>query len=199
MSARMGRRVSSAVAAVAAIGLLTAAGCVEPELAARVGAPVPEFEAVTLTDGRPVGPADFEGEVTLINLWATWCGPCRHETPYLQSVYETYGPRGLRIVGVSVDSPGARRAAIDFMDENGVTYDRWFDPDGTGTGVFAAIGLPASFLVGRDGTLRWIRYGPILEGDRDFLGALERALGDGPPEGAPDPPDRENPESPPLP
>ena len=63
-----------------------------------------------------------------------------------------------------------------FLEENGVTYDILLDPDMVSTDVFAAIGLPATFLIDQEGIIRFKRLGPILEGDADFLEALERAL-----------------------
>ena len=141
-----------------------------------VSDPAPDFEAVSFEDNRTVSLADFTGEVVLVNLWATWCGPCRLETPYLQKVYEENQERGLRIVGISVDSEASRDAVEFFLEENGVTYDILLDPDMVSTDVFAAIGLPATFLIDQEGVIRFKRLGPILEGDPDFLEALERAL-----------------------
>ncbi len=120
--------------------------------------------------------ADFRGAPVLVNLWATWCGPCRFETPYLESVYKEYQDRGLRIAGVSVDSRASLEAVEAFLADNGVTYDILLDPDMVSTDAFAAIGLPASFLVGADGVILFNRLGPILEDDPDFLAALEDAL-----------------------
>lgn len=142
----------------------------------RAGDPAPDFEAIALEDGETVSLADFRGSTVLVNLWATWCGPCRFETPYLQSVYEEYQGRGLKIAGVSVDSRGSLDAVEQFLADNGVTYDILLDPDMVSTDVFAAIGLPASFLIDADGMIVFSRIGPILEGDPEFLGALEDAL-----------------------
>ena len=80
------------------------------------------------------------------------------------------------VVGVSVDSPSALDSVKDFLEEMGVTYDILLDPDMVSTDVFAAIGLPASFLIDGDGVVRYTRLGPILEGDPEFLEALEQTL-----------------------
>ncbi len=142
----------------------------------QVGDPAPEFQAVSLEDGRTVSLADYAGKTILVNLWATWCAPCRFETPYLQSVYEENQERGLMIVGVSVDSPSALDSVNDFLEEMGVTYDILLDPDMVSTDVFVAMGLPASFLIDGDGVVRFTRLGPIAEGDPAFLEALEQTL-----------------------
>ncbi len=142
----------------------------------QVGDPAPEFQAVSLEDDRVVSLADYAGRAILVNLWATWCAPCRTETPYLQSVYEENRDRGLMVVGVSVDSPGALDQVKDFLGEMGVEYDILLDPDMVSTDVFAAIGLPASFLIDEEGIVRFTRLGPIAEGDPAFLEALEQTL-----------------------
>ena len=142
----------------------------------RAGDPAPDFEAIALEDGQTVSLADFRGNAVLVNLWATWCGPCRFETPYLESVYQEHQERGLKIVGVSVDSRGSLDAVEQFLADKGVTYDILLDPDMVSTDVFAAIGLPASFLIDAEGMILFDRLGPILEDDPEFLAALEDAL-----------------------
>ena len=159
--------------------LLVAASCVgasEDLRPPRTGNAAPDFEAVMLDGDESMSLADFRGQPVLINLWATWCAPCRFETPYLQSVYEEYQDRGLRVAGISVDSRASLEAVQAFLADNGVTYDILLDPDMVSTDVFAAIGLPASFLVDAEGMIVFNRLGPILEDDPEFLAALESAL-----------------------
>jgi thiol-disulfide isomerase/thioredoxin len=127
-------------------------------------------------EGDTVSLADLVGSPVLLKLWATWCVPCRRETPYLQGVHERFGPRGLKVVGVSVDTRGAREDVEDFLDEFGVTYRTLHDPEMRSMDIFAAIGLPATYLIGRDGTLLWRRVGPVEEGDREFENALDKAV-----------------------
>ncbi len=142
----------------------------------QVGDAAPDFQAVSLDGGRTVALADYAGQTILVNLWATWCAPCRFETPYLQSVYEENQERGLMIVGVSVDSPSALDSVNEYLEQMGVTYDIQLDPDMVSTDVFVAMGLPASFLIDGDGVVRFTRLGPIAEGDPAFLEALEQTL-----------------------
>jgi peroxiredoxin len=141
-----------------------------------VGDQAPAFEATSLDGERTVALTDYAGQTILVNLWATWCAPCRLETPYLQSVYEENKDRGLMVVGVSVDSPSALDSVNDFLEEMGVTYDILLDPGMVSTDVFAAMGLPASFIIDGDGVVRFTRLGPIAEGDPAFLEALEQTL-----------------------
>ena len=142
----------------------------------QVGDQAPEFQALSLDGERTVDLTDYAGQTILVNLWATWCAPCRFETPYLQAVYEENRERGLMIVGVSVDSPFALDQVNDFLEEMGVTYDILLDPDMASTDAFLPIGYPASYLIDPEGVIRFTRLGPIPEGDAEFLEALERTL-----------------------
>ena len=171
------RRLRQRVWAASALLLLVAA-CDPSDLPRppQVGDPAPQFEALSLDGQRTVALADYAGQTILVNLWATWCAPCRFETPYLQSVYEENRERGLMIVGVSVDSPSALDQVNDFLEEMGVTYDILLDPGSVSTDAFLPFGYPASYLIDGEGVIRFTREGPIAEGDPEFLGALERAL-----------------------
>lgn len=140
------------------------------------GDPAPPFTAVSLAGGSPVSISDYLGETLLVNLWATWCHPCRTETPYLQSVYERYRDRGLRILGVSVDLRADSAAVVDFVEEFGVTYDIALDPDATSRHVFLARGIPTSVLIDRDGAVVFSWIGEITEEDPIFVEGLEAAL-----------------------
>ena len=142
----------------------------------RRGDPAPPFTATSLKDGSPVSLSDYLGETLLVNLWATWCHPCREETPYLQSVYERYRGRGLRILGVSVDLPADSAAVVAFVEEMGVEYDIALDPEASSRDVFLARGLPTSVLIDASGTVAFSWIGPIPEGNPTFIEGLEAAL-----------------------
>lgn len=161
-------------ALMSAIVAVTTTACVLNENSGppRVGEPARVYEATTLA-GEPVSLEDLRGKVVLLNLWATWCTPCRLETPYLQSVYEEYKDRGFEIVGISMDTGDAEDDVAMFVDEFDVTYTILHDPTMRGMELYQVLGLPATFLIDRDGVLRWMRYGPIPEDDPEFVSALE--------------------------
>jgi cytochrome c-type biogenesis protein len=165
---------------VRSVGLLLAlasmSACVATERPGpRVGQPAIEYVATTL-EGDSVSLASLRGQVVLLNLWATWCVPCRQETPYLQSVFAEHEAQGLRVVGISLDTGDAAEDIRSFVEEYGVTYTILHDPRMRGLELYQIIGLPGSFLIDREGILRWMQYGPIREGDAAFLQALEDAL-----------------------
>jgi cytochrome c biogenesis protein CcmG, thiol:disulfide interchange protein DsbE len=155
------------------------AGCGdEPRGRAGIGDPVPEYAAVDL-DGAEVSLEELRGSPVLFNTWATWCAPCRKEMPALQTLHETYGPRGLRIVGVSIDGAGQQTAIRDFMREFGATFDVWWDPDGVVMSRFGMAGVPTTYLIGPDGTMLWRHLGPVLADDPRLIALLDETMAEG--------------------
>jgi cytochrome c-type biogenesis protein len=140
-----------------------------------VGAPVPAYRAIDLARDT-VSLAALRGRVVLLNVWATWCHPCRDEIPELKAVHATYRHRGLELVGVSVDVGGAEEQIRDFMKEFDMTYPVWLDPEERVSTQFLIIGVPATFLIDKHGVLRWRKTGPVMPGDTSLTNAIERAL-----------------------
>ena len=155
--------------------LLIACGTAERASVPTVGKPAPAYSAVTI-DGDSVSLAAHRGKVVLLNIWATWCHPCREELPVLQRLYERNAARGLEIVGVSVDSRGEERKVRDFARSFGLTYPVWHDPHERVSAIFLAPGVPATYLIDREGVLRWRHVGPVRENDPALRQALEQAL-----------------------
>ena len=141
-----------------------------------VGSPAPAFRAKDVHSGATRTLADYRGQVVLLNIWATWCAPCRAEIPYLQSLYEQHRAEGLEIIGVSVDARGQDAAIRDFAQEFHMTYPIWRDPDERVQSLYLALGVPSSYLIDRTGVLRWRRLGTIHETDTTFTRALATAL-----------------------
>jgi cytochrome c biogenesis protein CcmG/thiol:disulfide interchange protein DsbE len=141
-----------------------------------VGKPAPEYRAVSV-EGDSVSLASHRGKVMLFNVWATWCHPCREEIPELLVLYDKYKPRGLEVVGVSIDANGSDEAIRSFMKDFRMTYPVWRDPDERVSAEFLVVGVPATFLIDRNGILRWRKTGPIQPGDSSLTAAIEQALG----------------------
>lgn len=140
-----------------------------------VGRPAPVYSAVTLS-GAPISTSSLAGRVVLLNVWATWCAPCRDEIPYLQKLHMEHEKDGLSIIGISVDALGEDQKIADFTREFAMTYPIWRDPNERILTQFMAIGVPASYLIDRQGVLQWKRVGIIRESNSEFAGALETAL-----------------------
>lgn len=140
-----------------------------------VGEPLADFSSTTLTEDS-VSVHGLRGQPVLMNMWATWCVPCRVEIPFLQSVWEQYREEDLAVIGVSVDAAGARAQVEDFVREAGVTYPILLDPEGRSMDLYLVIGLPVTYLLDRDGVVRFLRQGPVQEDDPDFWSGLEEVI-----------------------
>ena len=116
-----------------------------------VGSRAPNFTAVDLSTGDTVSfKRNYQGKVVLVNLWATWCLPCRKEMPAMEKLYQELGPKGFEIAAVSVDE-GDLQGVLDFAKEYSLTFDILHDGDGSVRKAFQTVMYPESFLVDRNG------------------------------------------------
>ena len=137
--------------------------------------PAPAFEAPSLK-GETVSLEEMEGNVVLLNIWATWCPPCRDEMPDLQQIHEEHYDDGLRVVGVSIDGGGSDESVRRFLDDLGIDFLILRDPRDRVSQDFAVRGVPASFLIDREGMIRWRHMGPLTADDPDLREALDDLL-----------------------
>ena len=164
--------------ALAAAATLVAAACTpnggeEAFRPIAVGEPVPEFTVRTLSgDSARIAPGE---PVTLLNVWATWCGPCEKEFPEIEALQKEFGPRGLRIVAVSVDE-GEDDPVSEFVKAKGSTFEIGRDPEGRIRQLYQGIGVPESYLVSSDGRLLLRQFGAIPDGAAAMRAAIEKAL-----------------------
>ena len=116
------------------------------------------------TDGRRISASDFDGDVVLVNFWATWCAPCRKEMPLLKEVQGRYAGQGFNVVGIALDDVGRAR---EFVEELGIDYTILVGAaDVMSTGVMYGNRkglLPYSVLVDREGIIRWTLLGELEE------------------------------------
>lgn len=125
----------------------------------RIGSEAPDFRAVDLASGESIAFREhYAGHVTLVNVWATWCEPCKEEIPALDSLYRALQDRGFRIAAVSIDT-GDSSSVRAFLDPFGVAFDILHDPDGRIQQLYQTTGVPESFLIDRDGHILRIVYG----------------------------------------
>jgi cytochrome c biogenesis protein CcmG/thiol:disulfide interchange protein DsbE len=135
-----------------------------------IGDLMPAYSARYL-DGKPFDLAREKGSVVLLNVWATWCSPCRFETPELQALHDKYSARGFKVIGVSVDEGGAD-AVKQFITENKVTYPIALDADGRVANVLRTTVLPTSVIIGRDGRILWRKIGAVMPNETSALEAV---------------------------
>jgi len=115
----------------------------------RVGHPAPDFTFPDL-NGSSVSLSDFRGKVVFVNVWATWCPPCREEMPSMQKLYETFKGLHLEILAVSIDSNGSE-AVTPFMEKLNLTFPVLLDPESKIWGLYGLTGVPESFIIDREG------------------------------------------------
>lgn len=162
----------------ATLVVLASAGCEAegPPRPPMVGDVVPDYAAIELRESRQVSLAELRGRVVLLNVWATWCPPCREEIPVLQALHESHASEGLEVVGVSVDAAGEAAAVGRFADQFGVTYPIWLDPQERVSSAFRTTGVPTTLLIDRDGTLLWRHVGPVKANDPELTRLLTESL-----------------------
>ena len=120
-----------------------------------VGMDAPPIAGATI-----VGPkrtktlADYKGRVVLLNVWATWCEPCRDEMPSMEKLHREFGAQGLAIVAVSVDDPGNEKAILAFAKEFNLTFEILHDPGKVTARHYQVTGYPESFIIGKEGIIR---------------------------------------------
>jgi peroxiredoxin len=165
------------------LGILAALGCASgetPQAAVasdkvEVGQPAPSYASMAM-NGDSVSLAGLRGKVVLLNVWATWCGPCRQEIPELRAIHSAYKDRGLELIGVSVDADGSDDAIRAFTRDFKMDYAIWRDPNEGVNATFRMSGVPATFLIDRQGVLRWKATGVVEPGDTSLTNAIERAI-----------------------
>ncbi len=132
------------------------------------GTTLPRADLVSLGDGSTVSTSDIDGPA-VVNLWATWCGPCREELPAFQQVHDELGD-AVRFVGVNQGD--ASGAVAEYLAEVGVDFEQFLDEDGALSDGLRITGLPATAFVAADGTLVEVHSGELnAEELRDLISA----------------------------
>jgi cytochrome c biogenesis protein CcmG, thiol:disulfide interchange protein DsbE len=155
------RTFAITLALLALVGLLAFGLTTKGSDALALGEPVPDSE-LPLLDGSGSGSlADYRGDWVLVNVWASWCGPCRDESPALQRFHDTHGGEEFTVLGV--DTEDTSDAGLEFVDEFELTYPQLHDGPGEYKDELETTGVPESFLVDPDGELALHRPGPVTE------------------------------------
>ena len=123
-----------------------------------VGRSAPAFDLEALDGGR-LSLADLRGSAVVLNFWASWCIPCREEAPLLTAAAATYGPRGIRVLGVVYQDSADN--ARDFMRRYGQTYPGLLDPSGRTAIDYGVFGIPETFFIDASGVVRSRQVGAL--------------------------------------
>ena len=136
-----------------------------------VGGSAPDFRAIDLATGDSVSLRErYRGSVTLVNVWATWCVPCRVEMPAMEKLYQSLAPRGFKIAAVSVDE-GSPEDVQTFGRDLGLSFDILQDRTTKIQEIYQTTGVPESFLLNRNGVIV-----KRVIGAHDWSSAVNRAL-----------------------
>lgn len=136
--------------------------------------PAPDFRLPTL-DGSVLGPADFAGDVVVVELWATWCGPCRVQARFLEQLHQRYDGKGVHFL--AINSGESETTARAYVQKTPFPYPVLLDPRETVRARYRSNGLPTVMVVDRTGQVSMLKVGVL---GVEALGAeIERALGAG--------------------
>ena len=148
------RQWSLVVATVMTVGFGVALAIkIRPQMAlVGPGDPLPSFHATDARTGRPVSLTDYRGKVVLLNIWATWCDPCRLEMPSMEKLSERLKGADFRVVAVSVDKDGPD-VVMKFVNDLGLHFDILHDRSGAIQQTLQTTGVPESYVIDRSGVI----------------------------------------------
>jgi cytochrome c biogenesis protein CcmG, thiol:disulfide interchange protein DsbE len=148
---------------------------VAPDSEVEINHPAPNFRAIDLATRDSASLEDYRGSVTLVNIWATWCLPCRDEMPSMQTLYDSLATRGFKIAAISIDE-GSPEDVSAFAEKYGLTFDILHDRSGQVERLYQTTGVPESFLLDRRGILVKRVIGAHDWSSPANIGAVERLL-----------------------
>jgi len=151
------------------VALLLTAGAVE-------AADHPAYGATYLDGGGDFTLQDLRGDVVLLNVWATWCEPCKREIPALSSIATAYAGTDLHLIGVSIDRTQSDAQIISFARQLGATYTLARDPENAFSSVFHTAGVPVTVLIDRSGQVVRQWPGDIQDHLPELRSAIDSAL-----------------------
>lgn len=161
MTGRQQWTVVGVVVALLAAGLGAASYFMNDQLfPVTLGSNAPDFRAKVLGGPQYKTLADYKGQVVLLNVWATWCGPCQAELPSLQRLYREYGDKGLKMVAVSIDDYVTEDSIRTYAKNFGLSFEILHDSTHAIERNYQTTGYPETFIIGREGTIRKKWIGP---------------------------------------
>lgn len=164
------KQKSQILALVALSAVTTSAWAVEE------GDTAPVFDLPSIYADQPaISTASLEGKTVYVDFWASWCAPCLTSLPLYNDMYHKYKDQGLEIVAINVDNP--IEDGLDFLLDTPLDFLIPADPDGEAAELFEVIGMPTSYLIEPDGTVKLVHMG-FRSGDIEMIEeAIQESLG----------------------
>ena len=131
------------------------------------------FSLSSLNGNKRVELSDFKGKPIVINFWASWCGPCREEMPFLEKAWDEYRDKGVIFLGIN--ELDEEKNAKDFLNLFGVSYTNLEDSSGEVANAYSVAALPVTFFIDKEGKIVRMNYGAFLgkTGEKNFIGYIE--------------------------
>jgi peroxiredoxin len=164
------------IVVLAAVLVLVVAGTLEQHVTVP-GDTAPEFRVLT-TRGRTITPKDFPGKVLVLNFWASWCPPCIEEAPSLNAFADEMGPKGVVVLGVSIDRN--ENSYKKFIAKYGINFDTYDDPDADVSTSYGTFQIPETYIIDKSGKVveKIISNPSTAQGfmDPEFLNHVSKML-----------------------
>jgi DsbE subfamily thiol:disulfide oxidoreductase len=131
------------------------------------------FSLPSLDGNEKIDLKDFKGEPIVINFWASWCGPCREEMPFLQKTWNEYKDKGIVFLGINVLDE--EKNAKDFLNSFGISYINLKDSNGETANSYSVVALPATFFIDKQGKIVRRNYGAFVgsTNEKSFINSIE--------------------------
>ncbi|MCO4810305.1 MAG: TlpA family protein disulfide reductase [Gammaproteobacteria bacterium] len=139
------------------------------------------FSAATMaeeTDSAALDLSQYQGDVVVLDFWASWCGPCRRSFPWLNEMHTKYQQDGLVVIGVNLDA--RQEDAAEFLEDYPAAFKIHFDTDATLAFQYGIQAMPSSVVIGRDGEIRASHSGFKVKQQDEYEAILVDALGEKP-------------------
>jgi cytochrome c biogenesis protein CcmG, thiol:disulfide interchange protein DsbE len=151
----MNRKTLLLISALALVIVLLAIGC--GNTCPEIGKPAPDF-SLKSTEDKTVTLSELKGNIVVVNFWATWCGPCQFETPFLQAAHKERSGKGVVILGIDVKEPAPM--VRNFVNSKNVTFTVLLDSDAQVVQSYCVPNaLPLTYFVNKDGILKARKVG----------------------------------------